>query len=113
MMNVDLTPTWVVTAMIVKRGDSTMAKIKEKVILELTNDEKTWLSFANMALAEIVDAIENHGYDVIFNSETGEIMEISDLNRAFNTIDYLLDGNMELCDEDPSPPYGYDFENER
>ena len=109
-MNVDLTPTWVVTAMIVKKGNSTMAKIETKHLFSLTNDERTWLSFANLALAEVSNMMDD--YDCLLNMETGEIMEQTDINKAFSVIEYLLEGNLEIVEEDSSP-YGYDFENER
>ena len=109
-MNVDLTPTWVVTAMIVKKGNSTMAKIETKHLFSLTNDERTWLSFANLALAEVSNMMDN--YDYLLNMETGEIMEQSDINKTFAVIEYLLEGNLEIVQED-SFPYEYDFEDER
>ena len=97
MMNVDLTLTWVVTVMIVKKGDNTMAKIETKHLFSLTNDERTWLSFANLALAEVSNMMDN--YDYLLNMETGEIMEQSDINKAFEIIEYLLDGNLEIVEE--------------
>lgn len=73
-----------------------MATIEKRFVFELTPDEKTWLSFANLALAQICEQLDNEEIEYVMNSETGEIMEIKDFKRAFQIIDYLLDGNMEL-----------------
>lgn len=73
-----------------------MATIEKRFVFELTPDEKTWLSFANLALAQICEQLDNEEIEYVMNSETGEIMEIKDFKRAFQIFDYLLDGNMEL-----------------
>ena len=74
-----------------------MATIETKHLFTLRDDEKTWLSFANLALADISQKMDN--YDCLLNMETGEIMEQSDINKAFAVIDYLLDGNLEIIEE--------------
>ena len=73
-----------------------MATIEKRFVFELTPDEKTWLAFANLGLAKIIDQLENEEINYVMNSETGEIMEIQDFKRAYQIIEYLLDGNMEL-----------------
>ena len=73
-----------------------MAKIEKVVKFELTADERTWLSFANLGLAEIIAQLNGEDADCLMNFETGEIMCIEDFKKAFNVIDYLLDGNLEV-----------------
>ena len=73
-----------------------MANIEKKVVFELTNDEKCWFAFANLGLAEISHQLENEEMDYLMNSETGEIIEISDINKAFSVIDFLLEGKIEI-----------------
>lgn len=73
-----------------------MAKLEKKVLFNLTADEKTWLSFANLALAEVSVQLENENADGLLNFETGEVIELSDINKAFSVIEYLLDGNTEV-----------------
>lgn len=73
-----------------------MAKLEKKVLFNLTADEKTWLSFANLALAEVSVQLENENADGLLNFETGEVIELSDISKAFSVIEYLLDGNTEV-----------------
>lgn len=73
-----------------------MANIEKVVKFELTPDEKCWLSFANLAIAEITEQLSNEDMDFLMNSQTGEIIDESDLKKAFAVIDYLLDGNLEV-----------------
>lgn len=73
-----------------------MAKLEKKVLFNLTADEKTWLSFANLALAEVSVQLENEDADGLLNFETGEVIELSDINKAFSVIEYLLEGNTEV-----------------
>lgn len=73
-----------------------MANIEKVVKFELTADERTWLSFANLGLAEIIEQLKNEDADYLINSETGEIMCPEDFKNAFYIIDYLLDGNLEV-----------------
>lgn len=73
-----------------------MAKLEKKVLFNLTADEKTWLSFANLALAEVNVQLENEGANGLLNFETGEVIELSDINKAFSVIEYLLEGKTEV-----------------
>ena len=73
-----------------------MAKIEKVVKFELTADERTWLSFANLGLAEIIEQLDIEQMDCVMNSETGEVMCIEDFKKAFSVIDYLLDGHLEI-----------------
>ena len=50
-----------------------MANIEKVVKFELTPDEKCWLSFANLAIAEITEQLSNEDMDFLMNSQTGEI----------------------------------------
>ena len=89
--------TWDAMIMIVKKGENTMAKIETKHLFSLENDERTWLSFASLALANVSELMDN--YDCLLNMGTGEIMEQSDINQAFEIIQYLLDGDLEIVEE--------------
>lgn len=69
-----------------------MATISTKTVksLVISDAEKGWLAFGNLALAEIANCVNQMG-DEIMNENTGEILETSDLNRAFTIIDTLID----------------------
>ena len=69
-----------------------MATISTKTVksLVISEDEKCWLAFGNLALAEIANCVNQMG-DEIMNENTGEILETSDINRAFSIIDTLID----------------------
>lgn len=69
-----------------------MATISTKTTtsLVISDAERGWLAFGNLALAEIANCIDQMGNEIM-NENTGEILEISDLNRAFATIDSLID----------------------
>lgn len=71
-----------------------MATISTKTIKSLTisPDEKCWLSFANLALAEIANCVNQMGNEIM-NEDTGEILETSDIKQAFSMIDALIDKN--------------------
>lgn len=61
-----------------------------KTTLVISEDEKCWLAFGNLALAEIANCVNQMG-DEILNENTGEILETSDIKKAFAIIDTLID----------------------
>ena len=69
-----------------------MATISTKTTtsLVISEDEKCWLAFGNLALAEIANCVNQMG-DEIMNENTGEILETSDIKHAFTIIDTLID----------------------
>lgn len=69
-----------------------MATISTKTVksLVISEDEKCWLAFGNLALAEIANCVNQMG-DEIMNENTGEILETSDIKHAFAIIDTLID----------------------
>lgn len=73
-----------------------MANIEKKVVFELTAGEESQFAYTNLALAEICNQLANENSDALMNSRTGEVMQISDFKMAFNVLDFLLEGNLEL-----------------
>jgi len=68
-----------------------MATISEKkTTLVISEDEKCWLAFANLALAEIANCVDKMGGEIL-NEDTGEILELSDIKQAFAMIESLND----------------------
>ena len=64
--------------------------LEKKTTLAISEDEKCWLAFGNLALAEIANCIEKMGGEIL-NENTGEILELSDIKKAFYTIESLND----------------------
>jgi len=69
-----------------------MATIIRKDVLYLSTWDKTYLAYANLALAEIADCVQHMGNEIM-NSETGEILTDADIRSAFNVLDALGSGS--------------------
>lgn len=63
---------------------------KTTTSLVISDAGKSLLAFGSLALAEIANCVEQMG-DEIMNENTGEILETSDINRAFTIIETLID----------------------
>ena len=59
--------------------------------MQVTKDDRAWLSFGNYVLAKIKAKMEEENAEYLENIYTGEIVEIEDIKKAFWTIDSLID----------------------
>ncbi len=86
-----------------------MATISTKTIasLVISDVEKGYLAFGNLALAEIANCVNKMG-DEIMNENTGEILETSDIHRAFTIIDTLIDKDAHWIQTESSETEDYE-----
>ena len=68
-----------------------MAQFNQKVVMTITQDDRAWLSFGNLVLAQIAEKMNEVDAECIESELTGEIIEKEDIKKAFNVIDTLLD----------------------
>ena len=68
-----------------------MAQFNQKTIMTITQDDRAWLSFGNLVLAQIAEKMNEVGAEVIENTYTGEVLAIDEIKEAFQLIDTLLD----------------------
>lgn len=68
-----------------------MAQFNKETLMTITSDDRAWLSFSNLVLAQIKEKMEEENADYLENTYTGEIIEMDDIIKAFWTIDSLLD----------------------
>lgn len=71
-----------------------MAQFNQVTLMTITSDDRAWLSFGNLVLAQIKEKMDEVGADSIMNTETGEIIEKEDIIKAFYMVDTLLDTQM-------------------
>ena len=71
-----------------------MAQFNQTTLMTITSDDRAWLSFGNLVLAQIKEKMDEVCADVIMNTETGEIIEKEDIIKAFYMVDTLLDTQM-------------------
>ena len=68
-----------------------MPSFEKITTMQITKDDRAWLSFGNYVLAQIKAKMEEENAEYLENIYTGEIVEIEDIKKAFNTIDSLID----------------------
>lgn len=68
-----------------------MAQFDKTVVMRITQDDKAWLTFGEYVLAEIKNKMDEENADYLEHINTGEIIEIDDIKKAFWTIDSLID----------------------
>lgn len=68
-----------------------MPSFKKITTMQITKDDRAWLSFGNYVLAQIKAKMEEENAEYLENIYTGEIVEIEDIKKAFYTIDSLVD----------------------
>jgi hypothetical protein len=90
-MSIDKVPSMWYTINTVKERRKIMATIIKKNVLYLSQTDKTYFAFANLALAEVAECVSAMGCEIM-NSETGEILTDADIRSAFNVLDALGDG---------------------
>lgn len=71
-----------------------MAQFSKTTLMTITSDDRAWLSFGNLVLAQIKEKMDEEGAECIMNTETGEIIEKEDIIKAFYMVDTLLDTQM-------------------
>ena len=64
--------------------------VTKKTTMIISKEEEQWLAFANLALANIASCVEQMDGEIL-NEKTGEILETSDINKAFSLIETLID----------------------
>lgn len=85
--------------------------VTKKTTMVISKEEEQWLAFANLALANIAGCIEQMDGEIL-NENTGEILEVSDINKAFSLIETLIDKDAVWIksDEWESAPQDDDYE---
>ena len=68
-----------------------MPNFEKITTMQVTKDDRAWLSFSNYVLAKIKAKMEEENAEYLENIYTGEIVEIEDIKKAFWTIDSLID----------------------
>lgn len=68
-----------------------MPSFEKITTMQITKDDRAWLGFGNYVLAQIKKKMEEENAEYLENIYTGEIVEIEDIKKAFNTIDSLID----------------------
>lgn len=68
-----------------------MAQFDRTTVMRITQDDKAWLTFGVYVLAEIKSKMDEENADYLEHTNTGEIIEIDDIKKAFWTIDSLID----------------------
>lgn len=68
-----------------------MAQFDKTITMRITQDDKAWLTFGKYVIAEIKSKMDEENADYLEHTNTGEIIEIEDIQKAFWTIDSLID----------------------
>ena len=68
-----------------------MAQFNQKTVMTITQDDRAWLSFGNLVLAQIAEKMNEVDAEYIQNDYTGECIKKDEIKKAFQVIDTLLD----------------------
>lgn len=68
-----------------------MAQFNKEIVMTITSDDRAWLSFGNLVLAQIKNAMEEEGAEYLENTYTGEVITEEEIKKTFWLIDSLLD----------------------
>lgn len=68
-----------------------MAQFNQRTVMTITKDDRAWLSFGNLVLAQIIEKMNEVDAEYLENELTGEIIEKKDIKQAFDMIYSLID----------------------
>lgn len=68
-----------------------MAQFNKEMIMRITKEDKMCLIYGHMVLAEIKSKMDEENAEFLEHTNTGEIIEVEDIKKAFWTINSLID----------------------
>lgn len=72
-----------------------MAQFNKEVVMTVTSDDRTWLSFSNHMLTEIHNIMLEENAESLVNTYTGEVIDEVDVEKAVGVIESLINAQEE------------------
>ncbi len=72
-----------------------MAQFNKEVVMTITQDDRTWLSFSNHMLTEIHNIMLEENAESLVNTYTGEVIDEVDVEKAVGVIESLINAQEE------------------